>query len=164
MILHILGIRCTGEAFTMSPGVRIKKGVLFLLSVWFSCDSSTHTEIMFQVFPVHYLGWMEVRDADVMSGRSGAVVSDCIQQLHQRRETERPRVRRKQTQTQTVQSHLISLINSWVSLALIFRHKWCCWCYRTSLSHSSTRLTTPSCTLSQSAASTYGEWGGATAG
>ncbi|KAL1262273.1 hypothetical protein QQF64_007538 [Cirrhinus molitorella] len=44
-----------------------------------------------QVFPVHYLGWLEVRDADVMSGRSGAVVSDCIQQLHQRRETERPR-------------------------------------------------------------------------
>lgn len=44
-----------------------------------------------QVFAVCYLGWLEVRDADVRSVRSGAVLSDCIQQLQQRRETQRPR-------------------------------------------------------------------------
>ncbi|XP_043089166.1 amyloid-beta A4 precursor protein-binding family B member 2-like isoform X3 [Puntigrus tetrazona] len=44
-----------------------------------------------QVFGVCYLGWLEVRDADMTSSRSGAVLSDCIQQLQQRRETQRPR-------------------------------------------------------------------------
>ncbi|XP_016110121.1 amyloid beta A4 precursor protein-binding family B member 2 isoform X2 [Sinocyclocheilus grahami] len=44
-----------------------------------------------QVFAVCYLGWLEVRDADVRSARSGAVLSDCIQQLQQRRETQRQR-------------------------------------------------------------------------
>ncbi|XP_052401323.1 amyloid beta precursor protein binding family B member 2-like isoform X1 [Carassius gibelio] len=46
-----------------------------------------------QVFAVCYLGWLEVRDADVRSVRSGAVLSDCIQQLQQHRETQRPRTR-----------------------------------------------------------------------
>uniref|UniRef100_A0A672SQI5 PID domain-containing protein n=1 Tax=Sinocyclocheilus grahami TaxID=75366 RepID=A0A672SQI5_SINGR len=51
--------------------------VVFLLSVCFRCDS----ELTLQVFPVQYLGWLEVRDVDVKSGKSGAVLSDCIQQL-----------------------------------------------------------------------------------
>ncbi|XP_051514418.1 amyloid beta precursor protein binding family B member 2-like isoform X3 [Myxocyprinus asiaticus] len=43
-------------------------------------------ELETQVFTVHYLGWSEVRDADVTCGKSGAVVSECIQQLQRRRE------------------------------------------------------------------------------
>uniref|UniRef100_A0A9J8B896 PID domain-containing protein n=1 Tax=Cyprinus carpio carpio TaxID=630221 RepID=A0A9J8B896_CYPCA len=61
-----------------------------------------------QVFPVQYLGWLEVRDADVMSARSGAVVSDCIQQLHQRRETQRPRT---QTMLLVLQDATLTLIH-----------------------------------------------------
>ncbi|XP_028815338.1 amyloid-beta A4 precursor protein-binding family B member 2-like isoform X2 [Denticeps clupeoides] len=34
-----------------------------------------------QVFPVSSLGWMEVDDQDLVAGRSGLVVSDCIRQL-----------------------------------------------------------------------------------
>lgn len=60
--------------------------------------------------------------------------------------------------------HLISVINSHVSLVLTLRDRWCCWSCRTSLSPSLTPLTTPFCTLSQSAASMCGEWGGASAG
>lgn len=60
--------------------------------------------------------------------------------------------------------HLIPVINSHVSLVLTLRDRRCCWSCRTSLSPSSTPLTTPSCTLSQSAASACGEWGGASAG
>ncbi|XP_073676692.1 amyloid beta precursor protein binding family B member 2 isoform X2 [Garra rufa] len=62
-----------------------------------------------QVFPVHYLGWLEVQDVDVMSGRSGAVVSDCIQQLNQRRETERPRT---QTMLLVLQDVTLTLIDT----------------------------------------------------
>uniref|UniRef100_A0A8C1XC07 PID domain-containing protein n=1 Tax=Cyprinus carpio TaxID=7962 RepID=A0A8C1XC07_CYPCA len=61
-----------------------------------------------QVFPVQYLGWLEVRDADVMSARSGAVVSDCIQQLHQRRETQRART---QTMLLVLQDATLTLIH-----------------------------------------------------
>ncbi|XP_052010570.1 amyloid beta precursor protein binding family B member 2 isoform X3 [Xyrauchen texanus] len=44
------------------------------------------SELETQVFAVHYLGWLEVRDADVTCGKSGAVVSECIQQLQRWRE------------------------------------------------------------------------------
>ncbi|XP_052470961.1 amyloid beta precursor protein binding family B member 2 isoform X1 [Carassius gibelio] len=61
-----------------------------------------------QVFPVQYLGWLEVRDTDVRSARSGAAVSDCIQRLHQRRETER---RRTQTMLLVLQDATLTLIH-----------------------------------------------------
>ncbi|XP_059377210.1 amyloid beta precursor protein binding family B member 2-like isoform X2 [Carassius carassius] len=61
-----------------------------------------------QVFPVQYLGWLEVQDADVRSARSGAAVSDCIQQLHQRRETER---RRTQMMLLVLQDTTLTLIH-----------------------------------------------------
>ncbi|XP_016099002.1 amyloid beta A4 precursor protein-binding family B member 2-like isoform X1 [Sinocyclocheilus grahami] len=61
-----------------------------------------------QVFPVQYLGWLEVRDVDVKSGKSGAVLSDCIQQLHQRRETDRPQT---QTMLLVLQNVTLTLIH-----------------------------------------------------
>lgn len=39
-----------------------------------------------QVFWVHYLGWLEVRDVEVMSRKSSAVINDCIQQLQREHE------------------------------------------------------------------------------
>ncbi|XP_067314231.1 amyloid beta precursor protein binding family B member 2 isoform X2 [Pseudorasbora parva] len=45
-----------------------------------------------EVFWVHYLGWLEVRDADLLCGKSGTVVGDCIQQLQRRRETRRQKM------------------------------------------------------------------------
>ncbi|XP_073778516.1 amyloid beta precursor protein binding family B member 2 isoform X3 [Danio rerio] len=45
-----------------------------------------------QVFSVLYLGWLEVRDADMMSGRSSAVVNDCIQQLRETEQTRRQKL------------------------------------------------------------------------
>ncbi|XP_051505319.1 amyloid beta precursor protein binding family B member 2-like isoform X2 [Myxocyprinus asiaticus] len=50
-------------------------------------------ELETQVFAVHYLGWLEVRDSDMMCRKSGAVVSECIQQLHWRRENDSTRDR-----------------------------------------------------------------------
>ncbi|XP_067265948.1 amyloid beta precursor protein binding family B member 2 [Chanodichthys erythropterus] len=63
-----------------------------------------------QVFWVQYLGWLEVRDTDMMSGKSGAAVSDCIQQLQQRRETDSGRTRR-QTMLLVLQDVTLSLID-----------------------------------------------------
>uniref|UniRef100_A0A673IJH0 PID domain-containing protein n=1 Tax=Sinocyclocheilus rhinocerous TaxID=307959 RepID=A0A673IJH0_9TELE len=96
--LFLFEMKCTGESFT------VRRAVVFLLSVCFRCDS----ELTLQVFPVQYLGWLEVRDADVKSGKSGAVLSDCIQQLHQRRETDRPQT---QTMLLVLQDVTLTLIH-----------------------------------------------------
>ncbi|XP_063045421.1 amyloid beta precursor protein binding family B member 2-like [Engraulis encrasicolus] len=44
----------------------------------------TSIDLDSQVFSVFSLGWMEVSDADMVAGRSSAVVSDCIRQLQHR--------------------------------------------------------------------------------
>lgn len=58
----------------------------------------------------------------------------------------------------------VALLWPHAPLLLTLRDRRCCWSCRTSRCPSSTPLTTPSCTLSQSAASACGEWGGASAG
>ncbi|XP_052005444.1 amyloid beta precursor protein binding family B member 2-like isoform X2 [Xyrauchen texanus] len=50
-------------------------------------------ELETQVFAVHYLGWLEVRDSDMMCRKSGMVVSECIQQLQWQREKDSTRDR-----------------------------------------------------------------------
>ncbi|XP_077087021.1 amyloid beta precursor protein binding family B member 2 isoform X2 [Siphateles boraxobius] len=64
-----------------------------------------------QVFWVQYLGWLEVREADLMCGKSGSTVSDCIQQLQRRRETDSDRMRR-QTMLLVLQDVTLSLIDA----------------------------------------------------
>ncbi|XP_076148322.1 amyloid beta precursor protein binding family B member 2 isoform X2 [Alosa pseudoharengus] len=44
----------------------------------------TSIDLDSQVFPVCSLGWLEVSDTDMVTGRSSVVVSDCIRQLQLR--------------------------------------------------------------------------------
>ncbi|XP_031442828.1 amyloid-beta A4 precursor protein-binding family B member 2 isoform X2 [Clupea harengus] len=72
----------------------------------------TSIDLDSQVFPVCSLGWLEVSDADMVTGRSSVVVSDCIRQLQLR-------TRERDTTGETEEGKPMLLVLQDVTLTLV---------------------------------------------